>query len=197
MCQAAEARRGRSVQRQREGREGIVAGAETPESRPHMLPPPPAPLAALRFTPTSARTASLAAASPPHARAVLAFHSLSHSLSHPAKPDMLTQRALKEFARSATRSLSSSLPRPSPANSHTAVALPPTVANSGLLRTARDEALWTPGLRWRDEDRVGVGFAAPQAAAELQESDLRAEDEGGRPTEKMKCVELSLSALSR
>jgi len=107
---------------------------------------------------------------------------------------MLTQRAMQQLARSAaTRSLSSSLPRSSPANSHTAVAVPPTVANSSLLLTNRDEALWTPGLRWRDEEQVGVGFAGPEAATELKESDLRAEDEGGRVTEKMKCVPLSTS----
>ncbi|BGP38031.1 hypothetical protein JCM10449v2_001958 [Rhodotorula kratochvilovae] len=109
---------------------------------------------------------------------------------------MLPRTALAKLARPATRSLSSSLPRASPANSHTAVALPPTVANSGLLRTARDDALWTPGLRWRDEEQVGVGFATERSAdREIKESDLRAEDEGGRVTEKMNMYQAIRSAL--
>ncbi|GAA5835309.1 hypothetical protein JCM9279_004503 [Rhodotorula babjevae] len=109
---------------------------------------------------------------------------------------MLTQRAMQQLARSAaTRSLSSSLPRSSPANSHTAVAVPPTVANSSLLLTSREAALWTPGLRWRDEEQVGVGFAEAESATELKESDLRAEDEGGRATEKMNMYQAIRSAL--
>ncbi|BGP46124.1 hypothetical protein JCM10450v2_001964 [Rhodotorula kratochvilovae] len=109
---------------------------------------------------------------------------------------MLPRTALAKLARPATRSLSSSLPRASPANSHTAVALPPTVANSSLLRTARDDALWTPGLRWRDEEQVGVGFATERSAdREIKESDLRAEDEGGRVTEKMNMYQAIRSAL--
>ncbi|GAA5996313.1 uncharacterized protein JCM10292_007528 [Rhodotorula paludigena] len=94
------------------------------------------------------------------------------------------------------RNFSTARPRCSPENSKTAVALPPTVANSSLLRSTRDDALWTPGLLWRDGDRVGVGHAAERRGdREIQEVDLRAEDEGGRPTEKMNVYQAIRSAL--
>ncbi|GAA6051160.1 hypothetical protein JCM3770_002568 [Rhodotorula araucariae] len=109
---------------------------------------------------------------------------------------MLARTALAKLGRPPTRSLSSSLTRSSPANSRTAVAVPPTVANSSLLRTAREDALWTPGLLWRDEEHVGVGHATARSVdREIKESDLRAEDEGGRVTEKMNMYQAIRSAL--
>ncbi|GAA5888144.1 hypothetical protein JCM6882_000295 [Rhodosporidiobolus microsporus] len=91
----------------------------------------------------------------------------------------------------------STFPRlPSPANSQTNVDLPPTVANSSLLLRAREDALWTPGLRWRDDEVVGVGATAGRdQERELKEGDLRPEDEGGRPTEKMNMYQAIRSAL--
>ncbi|KAJ8295520.1 2-oxoisovalerate dehydrogenase subunit beta, mitochondrial [Rhodotorula toruloides] len=113
---------------------------------------------------------------------------------------MLTRTALPRGATLAgtqRRALSRSAPRSySPANSKTAVALPPTVANSSLLRTSRDDALWTPGLLWRDEEHVGVGRSEEaKRDRELKEDDLRPEEEGGRPTEKMNVYQAIRSAL--
>lgn len=97
-------------------------------------------------------------------------------------------------SRQHARSLASSSRRTSPANSQTVVAQPPTVANSSLLRTDRAEALWTPGLRWQDEEQVGVGFPkGRQQDREIKETDLADVEAGGRATEKLKyaCDECS------
>lgn len=115
------------------------------------------------------------------------------SASRATQTKMLARTALRRGATLAgtqRRALSRSAPHSySPANSKTAVALPPTVANSSLLRMSRDDALWTPGLLWRDEEHVGVGRSEEaKRDRELKEDDLRPEEEGGRPTEKMKCV---------
>ncbi|KAK4053787.1 hypothetical protein OIV83_001443 [Microbotryomycetes sp. JL201] len=59
----------------------------------------------------------------------------------------------------------------------------PTVATSQLLKQTREDALWTPGLRWRDQDQVAVGKA--EDAQALAEHDLKPVDEGGRETSKM------------
>ncbi|CEQ39893.1 SPOSA6832_01449 [Sporobolomyces salmonicolor] len=68
----------------------------------------------------------------------------------------------------------------------TTVVPPPTVATSALLRTSRDDSLWTPGLSWRDDDEVLVGAAHGRPHdRELKEEDLRPVEEGGRETEKM------------
>ncbi|KWU46487.1 pyruvate dehydrogenase [Rhodotorula sp. JG-1b] len=73
-----------------------------------------------------------------------------------------------------TRLFTSSPRTSTPANSQTVVEQPPTVANSSLLRPERSEALWTPGLRWQDEEHVG---------------------DGGRPTEKLNMYQAIRSAL--
>ncbi|KAK4058860.1 hypothetical protein OIO90_000306 [Microbotryomycetes sp. JL221] len=59
----------------------------------------------------------------------------------------------------------------------------PTVATSQLLKQTREDALWTPGLKWRDEEQVVVGTDSEAVA--LAESDLRPVDDGGRDTSKM------------
>lgn len=95
--------------------------------------------------------------------------------------------ANRATTRSLSRSLATSSRHNAPANAQTAVAQPPSVANSHLLRTDRTEALWTPGLKWRDEEQIGVGFPKDGGRnCELQETDLREVEEGGRPTEKLK-----------
>ncbi|GAA6060531.1 hypothetical protein JCM10212_006895, partial [Sporobolomyces blumeae] len=106
-------------------------------------------------------------------------------------------RHLYKTAQPASRSLSTSVTRSAPANSNTNVPPAPTVANSSLLRTSRTDALSTPGLSWRDEDHVEVGF--PQGALEdrrVKPDDLRPVEEGGkRETEKMNMYQAIRSAL--
>lgn len=93
-----------------------------------------------------------------------------------------TRRALS----SSCRSLSSPTPSNLAANAAKVVVSPtPTVATSTLLLQTREEALWTPGLLWRDEEVVEVG-APPRDAAHLVEADLQPVEEGGRETTKMK-----------
>ncbi|GAA5919334.1 hypothetical protein JCM1841_004345 [Sporobolomyces salmonicolor] len=78
----------------------------------------------------------------------------------------------------------------------TTVVPPPTVATSALLRTSRDDSLWTPGLSWRDDDEVLVGAAHGRPHdRELKEEDLRPVEEGGRETEKMNMYQAIQSAL--
>ncbi|GAA5957920.1 hypothetical protein JCM21900_005556 [Sporobolomyces salmonicolor] len=73
---------------------------------------------------------------------------------------------------------------------------PPTVATSALLRTSRDDSLWTPGLSWRDDDEVLVGATHGRPHdRELKEEDLRPVEEGGRETEKMNMYQAIQSAL--
>ncbi|BGP13918.1 hypothetical protein JCM10213_002562 [Rhodosporidiobolus nylandii] len=111
-------------------------------------------------------------------------------------PHLLRSAYLRALPRSSLRLLSSSPVLPSPANAHITIPVPPTVADSSLLRTTREDALWTPGLLWRDEEQVGVGDGVPRRAeGELKEADLRPVDEGGRPTEKMNYYQAVRSAL--
>jgi len=85
------------------------------------------------------------------------------------------------------RSISTTRAISAPANSKIVTPPAPTVANSSLLRTNRQDSLWTPGLLWRDEDHVGVGFSDQRnKERELKEGDLRDFETGGRETEKMK-----------
>jgi len=80
------------------------------------------------------------------------------------------------------RSLSTTRAISAPANSKIVTPPAPTVANSSLLRTNRQDSLWTPGLLWRDEAQVGVGFPEErQQDREITEEDFRL-----RETEKMK-----------
>ncbi|GAA6016493.1 hypothetical protein JCM10207_002816 [Rhodosporidiobolus poonsookiae] len=112
-----------------------------------------------------------------------------------------TPRTIAALANPAHRPLrrpfASSSFRQTPANAQTNVALPPTVANSALLKTSREDALWTPGLAWRDDELVGVqeGEAAGLPTKELREVDLHAEDDGGRVTEKMNMYQAIRDAL--
>ncbi|GAA5875451.1 hypothetical protein JCM16303_000628 [Sporobolomyces ruberrimus] len=95
------------------------------------------------------------------------------------------------------RLLSTSRPALAPANSKIVTPPAPTVANSSLLRTTREESLWTPGLLWRDEGQVGVGFSEQRnQERELKEADLLSVDAGGqRDTEKMNMYQAIRSAL--
>jgi hypothetical protein len=52
------------------------------------------------------------------------------------------------------------------------------------MRQSREDALWTPGLRWRDEEQVDVG-RIPEDSPAVAETDLRSVEEGGRETAKM------------
>ncbi|GAA5833200.1 hypothetical protein JCM11251_005172 [Rhodosporidiobolus azoricus] len=109
---------------------------------------------------------------------------------------VLSKTHLRPRASAFLNPFSTRTPLASPANSHTNVELPPTVANSSLLLRSREDALWTPGLRWNDEEQVGVGVSAGRdGERELKETDLRPEDEGGRPTEKMNMYQAIRSAL--
>ena len=65
-------------------------------------------------------------------------------------------------------------------------ALPPTVATSALLRQSRNDALSTPGIKWRDEEEVGVGSIAESDVRGTTKDDLRDVELGGRETKKMK-----------
>lgn len=122
---------------------------------------------------------------------------LSHACTHRANSrdldaihkmlSALRHRGPCARALTQTRLFTSSPRITSPANSQTVVEQPPTVANSSLLRTERADALWTPGLRWQDEEQVGVGF--PKARVqdrEIKETDLQDVEDGGRATEKLK-----------
>lgn len=72
----------------------------------------------------------------------------------------------------------------------------PTVATSKFMRQTREDALWTPGICWRDEEVVAVG-RTPEDAPALVEADLKSVEEGGRETSKMKYVSVSWSYDSR
>ncbi|GAA6026982.1 hypothetical protein JCM8097_006014 [Rhodosporidiobolus ruineniae] len=110
---------------------------------------------------------------------------------------LTTSRTAPRLSRPFRRALASTPPRPSPVNSQTNVALPPTVATSQFLKTTREDALWSPGLLWRDEERVLVGREAEarREERELKEVDLRPADEGGRPTEKMNMYQAIRDAM--
>lgn len=100
----------------------------------------------------------------------------------------LASRPSTRFVSSSARSLSSPTPTNLAANAKAAVVSPtPTVATSSLLKNTREDALWTPGLLWRDEEAVEVG-APPRDAPHLVEADLQPVDAGGRETTKMKWV---------
>lgn len=72
----------------------------------------------------------------------------------------------------------------------------PTVATSQLLKQTREDALWTPGLTFRDEEQVSVGHVDKADAIGLVEADLRPVDEGGRDTQKMKWVVENLRCIT-
>lgn len=100
----------------------------------------------------------------------------------------LASQAGTRSVTSSSRSLSSPTPANLAANAKAAVVSPtPTVATSSLLKNTREDALWTPGLLWRDEETVAVG-APPRDAPQLVEADLQPVEAGGRETSKMKSV---------
>ncbi|GAA5965312.1 hypothetical protein JCM8115_002251 [Rhodotorula mucilaginosa] len=108
----------------------------------------------------------------------------------------LRSRGTRARALTHTRLFTSSPRISAPANSQTVVEQPPTVANSSLLRTERSEALWTPGLRWQDEEHVGVGFPkGREQDREIKEADLQDIEDGGRATEKLNMYQAIRSAL--
>lgn len=103
----------------------------------------------------------------------------------PGTTSTLCGLTVRSFSSAARHQLTAS--RPARAASTAASSSTPTVATSKFMRQSREDALWTPGLLWRDEEQVEVG-RAPEDAQGLAESDLRSVDEGGRETSKMKCV---------
>ncbi|GAA5862233.1 hypothetical protein JCM8547_007778 [Rhodosporidiobolus lusitaniae] len=110
---------------------------------------------------------------------------------------LATPRSLTAPSLALCRPLSTSPTSKSsaPASASSQLSLP-TVATSSFLRTTREDALWTPGLLWRDEEAVGVGSPlSRRTERELKEEDTRGEDEGGRPTEKMNLYQAVRSAL--
>lgn len=115
---------------------------------------------------------------------------LSVSLSLSPSPSLpLRPRLMLRSLQHANRRLLSTSPRlAAPANSKIVTPPAPTVANSSLLRTTRDDSLWTPGLLWQDETEVTVGYSnVRRQDRELKEADLVPVENGGqRETEKMK-----------
>lgn len=94
---------------------------------------------------------------------------------------MLTLAVPRLLSRSLHRSLSTSRPLFSSSDDSTL----PSVATSTFLNQTREQALRTPGLIWRDEDVVSVGELVGEPVT-TKESDLRAVENGGRETNKMK-----------
>ncbi|ORY72241.1 pyruvate dehydrogenase [Leucosporidium creatinivorum] len=108
----------------------------------------------------------------------------------------LASRPSTRTVSSSSRSLSSPTPANLAANAKAAVVSPtPTVATSSLLKNTREDALWTPGLLWRDEEAVQVG-APPPDAPHLVEADLQPVEAGGRETTKMNMYSAIRDAMS-
>lgn len=97
----------------------------------------------------------------------------------------LCRISVRSFTSAARRSLRAS--QSTGAASNAASSSTPTVATSKFMRQSREDALWTPGLRWRDEEQVDVG-RIPEDSPAVAETDLRSVEEGGRETAKMKSV---------
>lgn len=130
-------------------------------------------------------------------------HRLFGSKRHSHRLAMLTTTTcaatgrLALLSRISSRLISTSPPLRTPVNAQVNLPLPPSVANSSLLRTTREDALWSPGLLWRDESEVvGCGLPGSKHSRELRESDLRAEEQGGRGTEKSNMYQAIRGALA-
>lgn len=95
---------------------------------------------------------------------------------------MLTLALPRLLTRSLHRSLSTSRPLYSSSSDDSNL---PSVATSAFLNQTREQALRTPGIIWRDEEVVGVGELGGEPLG-TKESDLRAVENGGRETTKMK-----------